>query len=140
MFKGGKMFTATQWNTAEEKAKFARHFQRFVEKGFPESMFNKAFYNRMSLMRCHIAHYNQVGFYNAQFSTSERRANFLHHWAMPPIYGDPEYTWCDVEKALASWLQVNRHYEEREREQHLQIIEHIERTELKRLKAKYETT
>ena len=95
------MFTATQWNTAEDKAKFEKHFQKFVEKGFPESMFNKGFYNRMSMMNGHIAHYNQGGFYDAQFGTSERRADFLHDWTNSRAYGDPAFTWCDVEKAFS---------------------------------------
>lgn len=133
------MFTPTKWNTAEDKAKFARHFQRFVEKGFPESMFNKAFYNRMSMMNGHIAHYNQGGFYEAQFGTSLRRAEFLSDWANSRANGDPEYTWSDVEKVLAIWLRDNPQYEERERSQHNQIIEHIERAELARLSQKYAT-
>ena len=130
-------YTATQWNTAADKEKFVRQFKKFVERGFPESLFTKGFYNRMSMMRGHIAHYNQDGFFDAQFITSERRADFLHHWAFAPCYGDPEYTWSDVEAELSAWLQEHPEHEARERNQHAAIIEDIERKEFARLSAKY---
>ena len=131
------MFTATQWNTAEDKEKFVKHFKQFVKKGFPESMFSKGFYNRVSMMRGHITHYNQSGFYDVQFSTSERRADFLQKWAAAPVYGDPEWTWSDVEQVLAVWLQEHPEHEQKQRATHDALIEDIERRELARLTVKY---
>ena len=130
-------FTATQWDTAENKEKFVNHFKQFVKKDFPESMFNKSFYNRMSMMRGHIAHYDRGGFWHTWFDTSERRADFLKHWASNPAYGDPEWTWSDVEKVIQIWLKENPQYEQKQRGQHEAIIEDIERKEFARLSAKY---
>jgi hypothetical protein len=130
-------YTATQWNTAADKEKFVKQFKAFVTKDFPETAFNKQFYNRMSMMRGHIAHYNQAGFYATWFDTSERRADFLRHWTVGVIYGDPAYTWSDVEKVLQAWLQEHQEYEEKQRQQHYAICEDIERKELRRLSAKY---
>ena len=130
-------YTATQWNTAADKEKFTAQFKKFVERGFPESLFTKGFYNRMSMMRGHIAHYDRGGFFGAQFSTSEHRADFLNHWAGAAIYGDPAYTWSDVERVLSAWLQEHPEYEQRERNQHAAICEDIERKEFARLATKY---
>ena len=102
-------------------------------------MFSKGFYTRMSMMRGHIAHYDRGGFYNAQFSTSERRADFLQHWATAPVYGNPAYTWSDVERVLAAWLQEHPEHEHQQRATHDALIEDIERRELARLKVKYAT-
>jgi hypothetical protein len=130
-------YTATKFDTVENKEKFEKHFKRFVEKGFPETLFNKKFYTQMSNMRGHIAHYNQCGFYDAQFSTPERRADFLQHWTNDVVYGDPDYTWSDVERVLAAWLKEHPEYEQRERTAHSTSVEQAERAELKRLSAKY---
>lgn len=131
------MLKATKWNTAGDKEKFVKHFKNFVEQGFPEKIFTKEFYNRISMMRGHIAHYDRGGFYNAQFGTSERRADFLQHWAESPAYGDPEWTWSDAERVLAEWLQEHPEHERQQRATHDALIEYIERKELTRLTAKY---
>jgi hypothetical protein len=134
-----KMLTPTQWNTVEDKEKFIAKFKGFVKADFKESHFTKEFYNRMSMMRGHIAHYDRGGFYDAQFSTSERRADFLQHWASGHTNGDPAWTWSDVERVLADWLQEHPEHERKQRAQHNNIIEDIERRELARLNAKYAT-
>ena len=104
----------TQWNTVADKEKFIKHFKSFVQKGFTESMFNQSFYNRMSMMRGHIAHYNRGGFYETWFSTSEKRAGFLSTWTRQPCNGDPTFTWSDAERILADWIRDNPQYEEKE--------------------------
>jgi len=129
--------TATTWSTVEEKEKFISHFKKFVKAGFPEKMFNKPFYNRMSLMRRHIAHYNKYGFFETHFSTAERRADFLQRWTLNNINGDPAYTWSDAEAILSAWLRDNPNYEATERMTHDALIEAIERRELARLTVKY---
>ncbi len=50
-------FIATQWNTAENKAVFGNHLLRFIEAGFPQNLFTKTLYNRLSMCFQHIAHY-----------------------------------------------------------------------------------
>ena len=50
-------FTATKWDTAEVKAKFANDLCRFMAADFKESLFTKALYQRLSMCFGHIAHY-----------------------------------------------------------------------------------
>jgi hypothetical protein len=50
-------FTPTQWNTAEEKAKFANQLLAFIAEDFPERKFTNAFYERLSGCFSMVAHY-----------------------------------------------------------------------------------
>ena len=52
-------FTATQWSTAEDKAKFANALMKFIAHEFPRQSFSKTLYQRLSNTFGHIAHYNQ---------------------------------------------------------------------------------
>lgn len=131
------MFTPTQWHTAADKEKFVTRFKAFVKSGFKPTIFTKAFYQRMSMMRGHIAHYDQGGFYDAQFSAPTLRADFLRHWANGPIYGNPTWTWSDVEHALATWLQEHPEYERKERTTAQSQLEQAERQQLAYLTQKY---
>jgi hypothetical protein len=100
-------FTSTRWEDAEEKARFARRFIRFVESDFAERDFSQALYRRLSLCFGHIAHYNRRGFYEEFFTTTEGKVRFLRMTLKHDCYGDPAYTYSDVERALQSWLQQN---------------------------------
>ena len=51
-------FVPTQWDTAEQKAKFANALLTFVAQDFPRSKFHESFYRRLSNTFGHIAHYN----------------------------------------------------------------------------------
>jgi hypothetical protein len=100
-------FTPTEFTTAEDKAKFANFFVRFVSEGFKKGLFQKQFYHRLSMTRGHIAHYNADGFYNTWFATTEDQQRFIDHWRNEPVFGDPAYTFSDVERELQSWIQQN---------------------------------
>jgi hypothetical protein len=121
----------------EGKADWANRFVRFVQSGFKWSLFTKGFYSRLSMCRGHIAHYDRHGFYDEWFSTPERRADFLELWANAPVYGDPKYTYSDVERALSSWLKDGP-LVEKYRNEHRAAVEESGRATLARLKAKYE--
>jgi hypothetical protein len=97
-------FVPTKWNSAEDKAKFANHFVRFVESGFKKSLFQKWFYTRLSMTFGHIAHYNQGGFWAEFFETTSDQLRFLEQTTQCMCHGDPEYTYSDVEKAIRNWL------------------------------------
>ena len=99
------MYTATEWSTVADKEKFERQFKRFVLSGFKQTQFPKWFYNRLSNCFSHIAHYNQDGFFHVWFSTTEKQKAFLINAARHPCYGQPEYTFCDVEKVLQRWIK-----------------------------------
>jgi hypothetical protein len=139
--KGGEKmsYTPTQWNTVEDKEKFVAKFKGFVKAGFKQEHFTKEFYNRMSMMRGHIAHYDRGGFYQAQFGNAIQKAEFLDQWTTGHINGDPAWTWSDVEQVLMDWLKENPQYEQRERAEFNAAVEAKERTELARLTAKYTT-
>ena len=98
-------FTPTQFDTVKDKEHFAEQFQRFVVKGFKRTMFSKKFYTRLSMTFGHIAHYNQGGFYETFFSGDEAVYAFLDQTLKHPCYGDPAYTYSDVERYLQGWLQ-----------------------------------
>ena len=48
-------FIATQWSTAEDKAKFANALMKFIAHEFPRQSFSKALYQRLSNTFGHIA-------------------------------------------------------------------------------------
>ena len=102
-----KQFTPTKWESAEQKAKFANHMIRFIDSGFKYTLFHTWFYKRLSMTFGMIAHYNKRGFYYTWFDGNERE--FIQRLLSHPCYGDPEYTYSDVEKALQSYIRA--HYE-----------------------------
>lgn len=100
-------FTATNWEGADQKAKFARQFIRFVENDFAKDKFAVWFYQRLSMTFGHIAHFNQAGFYQEFFTTTADKVKFLRQTLQHPCYGDPAWTYSDVERALKEWLVQN---------------------------------
>lgn len=129
-------FTPTKWEGAEQKARFAKQFVRFVESDFSERRFTEAFYKRLSLTFGHIAHYNRHGFYETFFALTAGKVRFLRLTLQHPCWGDPSFTYSDVERALQAWLQQNgvlATYERKLAEEQ----EAAERAELARLQAKY---
>lgn len=101
-----EQFTATKYDTAEAKALFANQFVAFVESGFREELFTKAFYGRIMYLFHHIAHYNQLGFWEEFFTCLPDQLRFLRMARDHTAYGDPEHTWVDVERALTSWVRT----------------------------------
>ena len=129
-------FTPTKWDTADKKAAFAKQFIKFVQSDFARSKFPKAFYQRLSMTFGHIAHFNQHSFFETFFSTIEGKVRFLRMTLAHPCYGDPAWTYSDVERALQTWLRENdvlARYEDRLAEE----TEAAERAVLARLQAKY---
>ena len=131
-------FTATQFSTAADKAKFANHFIRFVESGFKDTLFPNWFYTRLSMTFGHIAHFNREGFYAVQCSTTHSRLAFLRQTLDFPRWmgGDPAHTFSDVERALAAWVherQLVDYYAGKLAAE----VEQAERAELARLTFKY---
>jgi hypothetical protein len=132
----GSQFTATQFDSAEQKAKFANHFVRFVESDFKQTLFPKWFYTRLSMTFGHIAHYNQSHFYRTFFTDTVSKVHFLKQTVQMGGYGSPEFTYSDVEKVLSQWVRENNFVERyivRANSEH----ESAERAQLAALKAKY---
>lgn len=97
-------FTPTQWSTAADKAKFANHFVRFFERGCKQTLFYDWFYRRLSMTFGNIAEYNRMNFWEKWFGFSSSQQIFLQKCANWPCYGDPKFTYCDVEKVLIKWI------------------------------------
>lgn len=52
----------------------------------------------------HIAHFDIHGFWGAQFSTTQARLGFLRGIALYRCYGDPAWTWSDVERDIRNCI------------------------------------
>jgi hypothetical protein len=98
-------FVPTQWDTSEQKAKFANALLTFVAQDFPRSKFHERFYRRLSNTFGHIAHYDSGGFYGRFFLTPEDKLEFLEQCVTWPCHGDPTYTYPDVERAVSARLR-----------------------------------
>jgi len=102
-------FTATKFSTAADKAEFGNTLLRFIESEWESALFTKRFYNRLSMCFSHNAHYNRTQFYEEWFSSLAAQVRFLKHTLRFPCYGDPEYTFSDVERAIQREIG-NRNY------------------------------
>lgn len=105
-FSAGQ-FKATEHATVQDKAKFANHFVKFVLSGFDRKKFPKWFYVRLSMTFGHIAHYNQNGFYETWFATADTQREFIDRLRNHTSYGQPEYTFVDVERQLIHWANTD---------------------------------
>ena len=108
-------FTATKWDTAEEKAAFANWLADFIASDFPQTKFTKKRYTRLSMTFGHIAHYDIGGFWGTFFESYQNKCQFIDITLRGGGYGDPAWTYCDVERAIQAWLLSSkwpRHYHE----------------------------
>ncbi len=129
-------FTPTKWDSAEVKADFANKLGQFIAADFKESLFTKVFYNRLSMTYGHIAHFNREGFFGTFFRDLAGKVEFLEQMLQWPCFGDPAWTYCDVERAIQRRLRqcdlLTAYRALRAAE-----IERRERETLQRLSAKY---
>ena len=131
-------FVPTNWSTAEDKARFGNALLHFVDSGFARNLFTDRLYGRLSNCFGHIAHYNSTGFYEEWFLSLSAQVRFLEHTLRFPCYGDPEYTFSDVERAIQREI-VNRNYIAR---YELRLAEEQQATDialLGQLESKYRT-
>ncbi len=129
-------FTPTKWQTAEDKARFAKQFVRFVQNDFAIRYFTENFYRRLSNTFGNIAHYNRAGFWDTFFTTTSDTLRFLEQTLQHPCYGDPAWTYSDVERALQAWLKADGTLE-RYRHRLAEETKAVERAQLARLQRKY---
>jgi len=101
-------FVPTQWDAAEQKAKFANALLTFVAQDFPRSKFHESFYRRLSNTFGHIAHYDSVGFCGRFFLTAADKLEFLEQCVTWPCYGDPTFTYSDAERAIGARLRKSQ--------------------------------
>src|ERR1700677_4736091 len=101
-------FTPTQWASAEDKAKFANALMKFVANEFPRQSFTRSLYQRLSNTFGHIAHTNIEGFYGAFFERDFDKVVFLEQTLSWPHFGDPTFTFSDVEHAIKRRLRASK--------------------------------
>jgi hypothetical protein len=130
-------FTATKWDTAEVKAKFANDLCRFMAADFKDSLFTKALYQRLSMCFGHIAHYNREGFFGEFFRDLRGKVDFLEQTLAWRCFGDPEYTYSDVEAAVNARLR-SCNLLAAYRALRAAEVENTEREMLRRLQQKYD--
>jgi hypothetical protein len=131
-------FVPTKFSTAQDKADFGNTFLHFIESEWARTAFSKSFYNRLSMCFSHIAHYDAAGFYATWFTTDADRLRFLRHTLAWPCWGDPEFTFCDVERAIQQEIR-KRNYLARYELRTAEAARSREMETLKRLEAKYRT-
>jgi len=131
-------FTATKFSTAADKAEFGNTLLRFIESEWASALFTRSFYNRLSMCFGHIAHYCRSQFYEEWFSSVAAQVRFLNHTLRFPCYGNPEYTFSDVERAIQREI-VNRNYLSRYELRLAEEQQAIDLALLRQLESKYRT-
>ena len=132
-------FVPTNFSSAADKADFGNAFLHFIESEWKETLFTKTFYNRLSNTFGHIAHYNRPTFYSTWFTSDADRLRFLEQALEWPCWGDAEFTFCDVERALQREIR-KRNYVVRYELKAAEAVRSAEMAILERLEAKYRPT
>ena len=97
--------TPTKWCSAEDKAKFGSALLKFIAADFPKTGFKKPLYSRLANTFGHIAHNDIYGFYAEFFENAAGKIEFLQQTLQWPCWGDPAYTYCDVERLIQARLR-----------------------------------
>lgn len=129
-------FVPTKFSAAKDKADFGNTFLHFIESEWVRTAFTKSFYNRLSMCFGHIAHYDLTNFYQTWFTSDADRLEFLRHTLSWPCWGDPEYTFCDVERTIQQEI-LKRNYLARYELRAAEALRSREMEALVRLEAKY---
>jgi hypothetical protein len=131
-------FVPTKFSTEQDKADFGNSLFHFIESEWALTLFNKSFYNRLSMCFGHIAHVDRMGFYETWFISDAERLRFLRHTLDWPCWGDPEFTFCDVERAIQQEVR-KQNYLARYELRTAESVRSREMETLKRLEAKCRT-
>jgi len=129
-------FTATKWDTNDDKAKFANDLCRFMAADFKLTLFTDRSYRRLANTFGHIAHYDRHGFVAEFFNDLRGKVDFLEQTLSWQPRGDPAWTYSDVERAVRQRLRacgLLAAYRQRRAAE----IEAAERDLLRQLHAKY---
>jgi hypothetical protein len=102
-------FAATNFATAEDKAKWANRFTKFILGGFQRKAFNKEIYKQLHHMFGHCAEYDLDGFYLTWFEDTYKCLHWVETVATTWLagIGQPQFTWSDVEIKVIQWVRDN---------------------------------
>jgi hypothetical protein len=129
-------FLPTKFSTSADKAAFGNTFLHFIDSEWKQSLFTEKFYNQLSNTFGHIAHYNRPTFYSTWFTRDADRLRFLEQTLEWPCWGDAEFTFCDVERALQREIR-KRNYPVRYELKVAESLRSAEMAILERLEAEY---
>jgi hypothetical protein len=129
-------FLPTKFSTAADKADYGNVFLHFVDAEWKQSVFTEKFYSRLCNTFGHIAHYDRLTFYSTWFGCDADRLRFLNQSLNWPCWGDPAFTFCDVERALQREIR-KRNYLGRYELKAAESLHAAEMALLERLQAKY---
>lgn len=102
----GADFKATKFDTADDKANFGNQLLAFIAEDFPERRFTEAFYRQLAMRFGMIAWYDKHGFWAEYFTRLPDKLRFVEEIVGHPCYGQPEYTFCDVERVVIVRLRT----------------------------------
>ncbi len=133
-----KDFSATSFATAEDKAKWANKFTKFILGGFQRNSFKKEIYQQLHHMFGHCAEYDINGFYYTWFENTQKCLYWLETVTTTWLagIGQPQFTWSDVEIKLVQWIR-NNHIHDRVAGYLQAETEQKERATLKLLQDRY---
>ena len=102
-------FANTNFATAEDKAKWANKFTKFILGGFQRSAFKKDLYKQLCSMFGHCAEYDLGGFYCTWFEDTYKCLHWVETVATTWLagIGQPQFTWSDVEIKVIQWIRNN---------------------------------
>ena len=129
-------FVPTKFSTAADKADFGNTFLHFIDSEWKRPLFTKRFYERLSNMFGHIAHYDLPTFYDTWFTSDADRLRFLRHALDWPCWGDPEFTFRDVEPTIQREI-LSRNYLAQYELRAAETARSAEMEMLRRLEEKY---
>ena len=132
-------FTPTNFFTVVDKADFGNAFLHFIDSEWKQALFTQRFYHRLSNTFGHIAHYDRSTFYSTWFTCDADQVRFLQNALRWPCWGDPAFTFCDVERALQHEIRKRNYlalYELKASES----LRSAEMVILQRLQTKYRPT
>jgi hypothetical protein len=132
-----EQFTATRFDTTQAKADFGNQLLAFIAEGFPHKRFTQRFYRVLMQHFGMMAHYDQHRFWGEFFTTTADQVRFLEEITSHPCWGDPAFTFSDLERAVIARLG-NAGLVARLRTVLDHEIEAAERALLNRLQARYQ--
>ena len=107
-------FTATNFASSEDKAKWANTFTKFILGGFQRRSFKKEIYRQLQHMFGHCAEYDLDGFYSTWFEDTYKCLHWVETVTTTWLagIGQPQFTWSDVEIKLVQWIRQNNIHEQ----------------------------
>ena len=105
----GKDFITAKFATAEDKAKWANKFTKFILGGFQRNSFKKEIYKQLHHMFGHCAEYDLDGFYSTWFEDTYKCLHWVETVATTWLagIGQPQFTWSDVESKVIQLIRNN---------------------------------